>query len=104
MLKLNNSKIQIGEVYTFKLVTGEEVLGKVEQIDESSVVLVSPMQLASSAQGVGLAPAFYTAADHPTATYQMTAFIAYFEPSDQFRTAYSSAVTGMQLPSKKIII
>ncbi len=53
--------IEINEVYTFKLSSGEELVGKVLEVSENILTLSHPLSVAPSHQGMGLRPSMFTA-------------------------------------------
>ena len=103
---VNNTAIQIeaGKIYAFKFVTGEEVIAKVIGATMIDITVHAPLQLTSNTQGVGLAPAFFTISDGADATFFKTGLISYFIPDENFITSYESAVSGIELPSNKIVV
>lgn len=103
MLITNTPKIEKDKIYTFKFATGEEVIAKVKDVSMAEVTVHAPLQLTSNAQGVGLAPAFFTISDNADATFFKTGLIAFFEPDINFVTSYESAVSGIELPTQKIV-
>jgi hypothetical protein len=96
--------IDAGEVYTFKLVSGEEVIGKViEQYDEF-VVLSEPLSVAPNPQGMGLMPAMFTAERDKSVPLNTNTITMYCVTADPIRIKYIEATTGITTASKKIVL
>ena len=64
MLKTMKDVVQTGAVISFKLVTGEEVVAKVTDVDVSEIEISDPVVLINTPEGVALAPAFMTSAEN----------------------------------------
>jgi len=103
---LSNTAIPMesNKVYGFKFVTGEEVIAKVLSTSMNDITVHAPLQLTSNAQGVGLAPAFFTISDGANATFYKSGLISYFVPDENFISSYETAITGIAVPSKKLVV
>ena len=96
--------ITVGEVYTLKLNSGEEVVAKVTATSETDVTLHDPLSVAPGPQGVGLIPSLFTA-DPKAMTKLNKSSIAIYALSDHsIKAKYIEATTGIVMPDKKIIM
>ncbi len=99
--------LQIGEVYTFKLSSGEEVIAKVSGvlgIEDGFVEISDPLSVAPNPQGMGLIPGMFTA-DHDKNVSLNTNMVTMYAPSeDSIKSKYIEATTGITTPSKKLIL
>lgn len=97
-------KLEVGEVFTFKLNSGEELVTKVLQIEESELVIQEPVSIAPGPKGMGLVPSMFTA--NPKGEYRLnTASVAMYGPTDQnVQDKYLEAITGLKVPSKQLIM
>ena len=89
-----------GEVYTFKLNSGEELVARVEASYGDELHISEPVSIAPSQQGLGLIPSFFTA--EPKAEVRLNKnSVALYAPVKQ---KYIQALTGIVMPDKKIIM
>lgn len=96
--------LEINNVYTFKLNSGEELIAKVLQSDSSSIVVEEPVSVAPGPQGMGLVPSLFTA--NPRGEVRLnTNSVAVFAPTDEsVKMKYLEATTGIKVPEKKIVL
>lgn len=98
------NKLSVGEVYVFKLTSGEEVIGKVTSQGDDTVQLTHPLSVAPNPQGMGLMPSIFTA-DHDKPVELNTRTVTMWaECADQIRVKYIEATTGITTQSKKIVL
>ena len=96
--------IEINQVHSFKLNSGEEVIAKVTALDGDWISVSEPVAVAPGPQGMGLIPALFTA-DHAQAieiNIRNCAFVARTDAS--VTTKYIQATTGLTVPDKKIVM
>ena len=55
------SNIKVGQVYTLKIFSGEEVVAKVEGVEDGWLELSDPVSLAPSQTGMALVPSVFSA-------------------------------------------
>ena len=96
--------IKIGETYTFKLTSGEEVLGKVLEIQDNYVSLKDPVSVAPGPQGLGLMQSIFTADPRDPARLNINNVTIYALTDDSVKAKYIEATTGLVVPDKKIIM
>jgi hypothetical protein len=96
--------IKIGETYTFKLTSGEEVLGKVLEIQDNYVSLKDPVSVAPGPQGLGLMQSMFTADPRDPARLNINNVTIYALTDDSVKAKYIEATTGLVVPDKKIIM
>lgn len=97
-------KLETNEVYTFKLTSGEEVIGKVVAQDDTSIELGTPLSIAPNPQGMGLMPSMFTAEQDKNITLNTNSVTMYAETADAVRIKYIEATTGITTTSKKIVL
>lgn len=96
--------IELGEVYTLKLTSGEELIGKVVSLSDGVLELSNPLAVAPNPQGMGLIPAMFTG-DHDKNIALNTNTVTMWAPSaDSIRIKYIEATTGITTASKKIVL
>ena len=101
---LINKQTQLSEdkIFGFKLLSGEEIIGRVGSISDTDVTVHAPHQLAANEQGVGLAPFIGMIHDDADPVFLRTNILAIFEPNTQFVKAYESATSVILTPSSQI--
>jgi hypothetical protein len=96
--------IKIGEVYTFKLTSGEEVVGKVTAIEDHNVLLHDPVSVAPGPQGLGLMQSMFTANPKDPARLNINNVTIFALTDESVKVKYIEATTGLVVPDKKIIM
>jgi hypothetical protein len=98
--------MEIGQVYTFKLNSGEELVAKVTDINEgeTTIGITEPVSIAPTQQGMQMIPSLFTA--DPANQYSLnTNSIAIFAiTDDSVKMKYIEATTGIKIPEKKILV
>lgn len=99
-------QLTTGQVYTFKLNSGEELIAKVSVTTPGTgyITIENPVSVAPGPQGLGLVPSMFTA--DPDAEIQLnTASVSIFAlTEDSVKMKYIEATTGIKIPDKKIIM
>jgi hypothetical protein len=98
--------MNIGEVYTFKLNSGEEVVAKIIEInsDKNEVIISNPVSIAPNQKGIGLMPSMFTA-DPDSNVKLNTNSVSIIAPTeDSVKVKYIEATTGITVPDKKLIL
>lgn len=96
--------VNSNEVYTFKLVSGEELIAKVLQKDNNLIFIQEPVSIAPGPQGMGLIPSLFTVSDKTEPVTLNTACISmYAKTDDAVKLKYLEATTGITVPEKKIV-
>jgi hypothetical protein len=97
---------QMNTVYTFKLNSGEELIGKVTDVDSTQqvVTISEPVSVAPGPQGMGLVPSMFTA--DPKAKFNLNGnSIALFAVTEEnVKNKYIEAITGIKLPEKQLVL
>ncbi len=96
--------LELNQVYTFKLNSGEELVAKVVKINEKTLELNDPLVVAPNHQGMGLLPGMFTADHDKTVELNTNSITMYAPTSDSIVSKYLEATTGIATPSKKLIL
>lgn len=96
--------LDLNDVYTFKLVSGEEVIAKVVAQTADTIHLSDPLSVAPNPQGMGLMPSMFTAEHDKTVELNSNTVTMYCETADAIRIKYIEATTGITTASKKIVL
>lgn len=96
--------IKVGEVYTFKLTSGEEVVAKVTGLEDQNVLLHDPVSVAPGPQGLGLMQSLFTADPKDPARLNINNVTIFALTDSSVKAKYIEATTGLVVPDKKIIM
>ena len=104
MLINKSSKIEVGDLASFKLVNGDEIVGKVETVNTNGDYDISnPMTIVPSQKGVALYPSLMTARDKPTVTLQKSHILMSALTTGELESHYTQLVTGIVTAPSGII-
>ena len=96
--------MQTGQVYTFKLNSGEEVIAKVVDKHDNYVDVETPVSVAPGPQGMGLIQSLFTADPDQKIQINMNCVAIHALTDDGVKMKYIEATTGIKVPDKKIIM
>lgn len=96
--------IKQNQVYTFKLNSGEELVSKVLNIQETYVVIQEPVSIAPGPQGMGLVPSMFTANPKAEIKLNTNSIALMGETDDSVKMKYLEVTTGIKVPDKKIVM
>jgi hypothetical protein len=96
--------IKVGETYTFKLTSGEEVLGKVLEVQDHYISLKDPVSVAPGPQGLGLMQSMFTADPKDPARLNINNVTIYALTDESVKAKYIEATSGIIVPDKKLIL
>ena len=96
--------MQTGQVYTFKLNSGEEVIAKVTGVEDNYVSVETPVSVAPGPQGMGLIQSLFTADPDQKIQINMNCVAIHALTDDGVKMKYIEATTGIKVPDKKIIM
>lgn len=97
-------ELKLDEVYSFKLNSGEELVAKIKNIENNNIFVEEPVSVAPSAQGMGLIPSLFTAEQHSLVRLNTNSISLIAPTEDNVKMKYLEAVTGIKVPTKKIIL
>lgn len=97
-------KLELNEVYTFKLTSGEEVIAKVTATEGDFVELHEPLSVAPGPQGMGLIPSVFTSEANVPVKLNTRVITMYVQTAEPIKVKYIETTTGIQVPEKKILV
>jgi len=100
---MNLNDLQMNTVYTFKLNSGEEVIGKVLKVSDNVVEISDPVSIAPSPKGMGLVPSVFTANAKENVRLNTNSVSLVAKTADEIVDKYREATTGITVPEKKIL-
>lgn len=95
--------IEPNEIYTFKLTTGEEVVAKVLEIHEDSLVIKTPISTVLSQQGLQMMPTLFSSVLEQNVRLNKNAWVMVAVTRNDVRNSYIEATTGIAPVNKQII-
>jgi len=96
--------IKLNEVVSIKLNSGEEMITRVKEINDTYLVISEPVSVAPGPQGMGLVPSLFTANPGGEFMLNRTSIAVVCETEYNIKSKYSEAVSGVKVPDKKIIM
>jgi hypothetical protein len=92
------------EVYTFKVVSGEEFVAKIVKIEDGMLIIRNPVSTGVTPQGLQMMPSLLTAnLDHEVLLYP-SSIVMISSTREDVQASYVKATTGIDVPPKKSII
>ena len=85
-----------GDVVTFKLISGEEVIARFESEDDSSLYISKPVTLAGNNQGMGFVPWMISSLPERIKLNRNT-LITFGHTQEQIAKAYIEATSSIKL-------
>ena len=95
--------IKIDEIYTFKLMTGEEIVAKVTETNPDYLMLQNPILTVLSPQGLQMMPALFSAESDKSVRLNNSSWAMIAEPRSDVSNSWIQATTGIAPVSKKIL-
>lgn len=96
-------KLDINEIYTFKLLTGEELVAKVLEITDTSITLKQPISTVLSPQGLQMVPSLFSSNPDREVLLNISSWAMVSEPREDVKNSYIQATTGIAPVTKQII-
>jgi len=96
--------LEIDRVYTFKMNSGEEIMGKHLGKLDNAYKIDSPLSTAPTQQGLQLVPALFTSELNTIIKLFEHSIAIIGEPRTDVADAYRESTTGIEVPKKQIII
>lgn len=86
-------------ITTIKLISGDEIIGRLVESSDDHVVISKPVQIVASQKGIGFAPICISIDDASEFTFK-TSHILFSAPTrSELEEAYIKSTTGIQLAS-----
>jgi hypothetical protein len=91
------NKTDKNTVYTFKTVTGEEIISRVSESDATTYTLLKPLVMISTPNGFGLAPAIFSVSPNEPVVLNKRAVALSGKTESDIATQYLAKTTGLTL-------
>ena len=101
---MNTNIIVPGNIYTFKLNSGEELVARVYNSNQDTFSVAHPVSIAPGPQGMGLVPSMFTGNMDEPVQLNINSVALLAETDGAVSAKYIEATTGISVPDKKIIM
>lgn len=95
--------LELDEIYTFKLNTGEELVAKLVTISADHLIIQHPILTVLSPQGLQMMPGLFSANLDKTLRLNTSSWAMIAETRDDVRDSWIQATTGISPVRKQII-
>jgi hypothetical protein len=96
MLISKSKNYDAGDVVTFKLINGDEIIAKIVEVTDEGFSIERPQTIMPSAKGVGLIPSLFTA-DEGKSLLAREHVIMHGNTVKEMKTHYLQTTTGLSL-------
>jgi hypothetical protein len=96
-------KPEINQIHTFKLLTGEEFVARITEINPDHMIIEHPIMTVISQQGLQMMPALFSANQEKTVRLNNSSWAMIAETRDDVRDSWIQATTGIAPVRKSII-
>lgn len=93
-----------GEIVAFRLITGDEIIGKVVGLDKEEVHIEHPLTLIMTNQGASFAPASFMSSGEKPIAYSRVHIVARMAPHSEVEAGYRSATGGIQVAPQGLVV
>jgi hypothetical protein len=88
---------KVGDTVSFKLSSGEEIIGRLEDETEKTFTVRKPMVLIAQQQGLGLAPFMFSVSPDGKFVLQATSVSCVAKTEAEIGKQYTSQTSGIQM-------
>ena len=96
--------VELNKIYSLKVTSGEEIVGKVIEQTETTIKLAQGITIGMGQQGMQMIPAMFTTLPTSEITINTANITMFAETAEDVQDAYREATTGIKVPDKKIIM
>jgi len=95
--------LKTDEIYTFKLITGEELVAKILVIEQDHMIVQNPILTVLSPQGLQMMPALFSSNQDRNVRLNTVSWAMIADTRDDVRDSWIQATTGIAPVRKSII-
>lgn len=97
--------LEIGQIYSVKMNSGEEIVFKLVEIGSGSLTISNPVSIGPNPKGgLGLMPSMFTVNIQNNLSLNTNSIaIGPIETDESVRVKYIEVTTGLTVPEKKIL-
>ena len=89
-------KIELDQVYTFKIANGDEIVAKITAEDDATYTVARPLTVVPSQQGIQMIFALFTADPDKSVTINKSQVSLIAISRDEVQDSYTEATTGIK--------
>ncbi len=104
MLFMPTNKYVKGDVISFKLVNGDEIIAEMQEFNSEYWTIKRPCTVVPSAQGVGLMQSLFTGDINAKMILRAEHVMLHSETMQDIKSHYIKTTTGIDVPAKPSII
>lgn len=98
-------QIEIKEVYTFKLTSGEEMIARTQSaVEDSWITIENPVSVTPGPQGMALMPSTFTGDPGSDPRLNIACVAFFVKTDDTVKNKYIEATTGLRVPERKLVL
>ena len=110
---LIEKKLSVGDVVSLKLLSGEELIGKLKSMGETILVVSKPLVITIGAvpgpngtvqHGLQLVPFMFGLNDSDDVTISLANVITRVKTRDEIKQAYIKETTGIEAPGPTLVV
>jgi hypothetical protein len=94
---LIETPIKDGDIVSFKLSSGEEIVARLQTQDTKSYTLLKPMVLIMQQQGMGLAPFMFSVSPDAKFNLQASSVSCIAKTEDEIAKQYTATTSNIQM-------
>jgi hypothetical protein len=94
---LIETAIKDGDIVSFKLSSGEEIVARLKSQDDKSYTLLKPMVLIMQQQGMGLAPFMFSVSPDAKFILQVNSISCVAKTEDEIAKQYTASTSNIQM-------
>jgi hypothetical protein len=96
--------LQLNEIYTFKLISGEEITAKIYNKTSDTIEVAQPISMVLGPQGLQMMPCLFSSNSDKNVHINTASIALSAETREDVRAKYIEATTGIVTPAAKQII
>ena len=100
---LVETKYKVNDIVTIALISGQEVLGKLEKDNDDIIVLSRPLTIAFSQQGAAFQPFTMTGDSEGEVSFMKDKVVAILKTNKETTDGYRQATSGIVLPDSGLV-
>lgn len=97
-------KFDTNEIYTLKLVSGEEITCKIISTAADTIEINQPISMVLGPQGLQMMPSLFSANQEKTVHINTAMIVMAATPREDVKAKYIEATTGIATPAARQII
>lgn len=101
---ISNQKFAVGDIVSFKLVNGDEIVAKIVEETDGFYKISAPCTVVPSPQGLGLIQSLFSANEKAVMNLNKNHVMLCTESLEQMKSHYLKTTTGIDIIPKQGII